>query len=146
LFANPALRRVGLGHLAGGDSPRGSPWNGCGWAAETLNGVVNHALNNSENNEMAYNALTRAVGVPVVRLFRRLPISFPIVCSGGIAVGVVLVRFASLDPHPLITRSLGVAVLIFYCGLALMWTAKTVRGEWTAFCDWWLEVLESLPD
>jgi hypothetical protein len=40
----PALRRVGLGHLAGGDSPRGSPWNGCGWAAETLNGVVNHAL------------------------------------------------------------------------------------------------------
>ncbi len=28
-FANPALRRVGLGHLAGGDSPRGSPWNGC---------------------------------------------------------------------------------------------------------------------
>jgi hypothetical protein len=35
---NPALRRVGLGHLAGGDSPRGSPWNGCGWAAETLNG------------------------------------------------------------------------------------------------------------
>ena len=45
-FANPALRRVGLGHLAGGDSPRGSPWNGCGWAAETLNGVVNHALHN----------------------------------------------------------------------------------------------------
>ena len=43
MFANPALRRVGLGHLAGGDSPRGSPWNGCGWAAETLNGVVNHA-------------------------------------------------------------------------------------------------------
>jgi hypothetical protein len=43
-FANPALRRVGLGHLAGGDSPRGSPWNGCGRAAETLNGVVNHAL------------------------------------------------------------------------------------------------------
>ena len=36
----PALRRVGLGHLAGGDSPRGSPWNGCGWAAETLNGVL----------------------------------------------------------------------------------------------------------
>ena len=30
-FANPPLRRVGLGHLAGGDSPRGSPWNGCGW-------------------------------------------------------------------------------------------------------------------
>ena len=41
---NPALRRVGLGHLAGGDSPRGSPWNGCGWAAVTLNGVVNHPL------------------------------------------------------------------------------------------------------
>jgi len=39
----PALRRVGLGHLAGGDSPRGSPWNGCGWAAVTLYGVVNHA-------------------------------------------------------------------------------------------------------
>jgi hypothetical protein len=39
-----ALRRVGLGHLAGGDSPRGSPWNGCGWAAETLYGVVNHAV------------------------------------------------------------------------------------------------------
>jgi hypothetical protein len=29
-FANPALRRVGLGYLAVGDSPRGSPWNGCG--------------------------------------------------------------------------------------------------------------------
>jgi len=29
----PALRRVGLGHLARGDSPRGSPWNGCGPAA-----------------------------------------------------------------------------------------------------------------
>jgi len=42
-LATPALRRVGLGHLAGGDSPRGSPWNGCAWAAETLNGVVNHA-------------------------------------------------------------------------------------------------------
>jgi hypothetical protein len=27
-----------LGHLAGGDSPRGSPWNGCGWAAETPSG------------------------------------------------------------------------------------------------------------
>jgi len=27
--ANPALRRVGLGHLAGGDSPRGPPRNGC---------------------------------------------------------------------------------------------------------------------
>jgi hypothetical protein len=32
-----------LERLAGGDSPRGSPWNGCGRAAETLNGVVNHA-------------------------------------------------------------------------------------------------------
>jgi hypothetical protein len=42
-IAAPALRRVGFGHLAGGDSPRGSPWNGCGWAAQTLNGVVNHA-------------------------------------------------------------------------------------------------------
>jgi hypothetical protein len=41
-----ALRRVGSGHLAGGDSPRGSPWNGCGWAAITLNGVVNHTLHN----------------------------------------------------------------------------------------------------
>ena len=45
----PALRRVRLGHLADGDSPRGSPWNGCGWAAETLNGVVNHALVNHFN-------------------------------------------------------------------------------------------------
>jgi hypothetical protein len=35
-----------LGHLAGGDSPRGSPWNGCGWAAVTLNGVVNDAVHN----------------------------------------------------------------------------------------------------
>jgi hypothetical protein len=35
-----ALRRIGLGHLAGGDSPRGPPWNGCGCAAVTLNGVV----------------------------------------------------------------------------------------------------------
>jgi hypothetical protein len=42
----PALRRVGLAHLAGGGSPRGSPWNGCGWAAETLHGGVNHALYN----------------------------------------------------------------------------------------------------
>jgi len=42
-IAAPALRRVGLGHLAGGDSPLGSRWNGCVWAAETLNGVVNHA-------------------------------------------------------------------------------------------------------
>ena len=35
-----------MGYLAGGDSPRGSPWNGRGWAAETINGVVNHALHN----------------------------------------------------------------------------------------------------
>ena len=28
-FANPALRRVGLGHLAVGDAPRGPPRNGC---------------------------------------------------------------------------------------------------------------------
>ncbi len=28
-FANPTLRRVGLGHLAVGDTPRGSPCNGC---------------------------------------------------------------------------------------------------------------------
>jgi hypothetical protein len=27
--ATPALRRVGLGHLAVGDSPRGPPRNGC---------------------------------------------------------------------------------------------------------------------
>jgi hypothetical protein len=47
-FADAALRRVGLGHLAGGASPRGSPWNGCGWAAVTLNGVVNHAAHSSE--------------------------------------------------------------------------------------------------
>jgi hypothetical protein len=26
------------------NSPRGSRWNGCGWVAETLYGVVNHAL------------------------------------------------------------------------------------------------------
>jgi hypothetical protein len=25
----PALRRAGWGHLAVGESPRGSPWNGC---------------------------------------------------------------------------------------------------------------------
>ncbi len=37
-----------MGHLAGGDSPRGSPWNGCGWAAETLNGVVRHAIHNCD--------------------------------------------------------------------------------------------------
>ncbi len=30
LLDDPALRRVGLGHLAGGDSPRGSPWKDCG--------------------------------------------------------------------------------------------------------------------
>jgi hypothetical protein len=35
-FATPALRRVGLGHLAGGDSPRGSPWNGCQPAARLI--------------------------------------------------------------------------------------------------------------
>ena len=28
-FANPALRRAGLGHLAVGDSPRSPPRNGC---------------------------------------------------------------------------------------------------------------------
>jgi hypothetical protein len=43
-LAAPALRQVGLGYLAGGDSPGGSTWNGCGWAAETIDGVVNHAL------------------------------------------------------------------------------------------------------
>jgi len=36
----PALRRVGLGHLAGGDSPRGSPWNGCGYPSRLLAGAV----------------------------------------------------------------------------------------------------------
>jgi hypothetical protein len=29
-----------LGHLAGGDSERGSPWNGCGWAAEVPNAIL----------------------------------------------------------------------------------------------------------
>jgi hypothetical protein len=37
---NPALRRVGLGHLAGGDSPRGSPWNGCQPDREVAVGTI----------------------------------------------------------------------------------------------------------
>jgi hypothetical protein len=32
----PALRRVGLLHLAGGDSPRGSSWNGCGLVIDSI--------------------------------------------------------------------------------------------------------------
>jgi hypothetical protein len=37
-FANPALWRAGLGHLAGGDTPRGSPRNGCRSADSTDGG------------------------------------------------------------------------------------------------------------
>ena len=42
--SSSALRRVGLGHLAGGDSPRGSPWNGWGWDCRPHSSQLNRAL------------------------------------------------------------------------------------------------------
>ncbi len=42
-----------FGASGGGDSPRGSPWNGCRWAAETLNCVVNHALRDATSPQVS---------------------------------------------------------------------------------------------
>jgi hypothetical protein len=48
----PALRRVGLGHLARGDSPRGSPWNGCWSLAEIATVEVTIDIVNSSSARM----------------------------------------------------------------------------------------------
>ncbi len=62
----PASRRVGLGHLTGGDSPRGSPWNGCGWERCTFC-VEQHSWTPAPAGVMAgaLLPLVSALGLPV---------------------------------------------------------------------------------
>jgi len=91
-------------------------------------------------------AVTRAVGKPLIRLFRLVPLIFGLVCVAGIGLGVFLTRISVTDdPHPMLVRGLGIGISLFYLGVGTMWLVKMYRRTWRDFCDWWLDVLDRLP-
>ena len=91
-------------------------------------------------------AITRAVGMPVVRLFRSVPAIFGLVCAGGVGIGVFLARVSVADEsHPMLIRGLALGMVLFYLGVGTMWLVKLYRRTWREFCTWWLGVLDRLP-
>ena len=90
--------------------------------------------------------ITRAIGQPVIRLFKALPPVFAIICVGGVALGVFLTSSPSIDQEKgrVFIRGLGVLIICFYVGALVLWSVKMYRHTWTAFCDWWLSVLDAI--
>jgi hypothetical protein len=88
--------------------------------------------------------ITRAIGMPIVWVFRKVPVIFLCVCVVGMVVGVVVYRAARTDPHPVLVRWLGIGTLAFYLSAACFWAYRMVQGTWAEFCDRWSAVLDGL--
>jgi hypothetical protein len=89
--------------------------------------------------------IARAVGKPIVLLFRAIPATFLLVCLGGIGLGIFLLSFdAAQGKHPIVLHLFGVLMIIFYMGAFVLCAVKLWRGTWSGFCNWWLGILENL--
>lgn len=89
-----------------------------------------------------------AVGRMFFRAVKRVPVLFPMLCSFGLAIGVgALFLFwepVSSARETVIVRVIGVGMILFYGGLAGMFTVKSCRGTWQEFCDWGYGIFENM--
>jgi hypothetical protein len=83
------------------------------------------------------NTLVGSVGRLVWRVFKKVPILFLLCCIIGLTVGVVVLFCPATGAREAIfLRIIGVACLLFYGGLAVLFVVKIRRGTWQRFCDW----------